>query len=267
MSVPKNPADVALLERAWRDPYDGDLARAHSNYYAYNDGDLVRLLETSAPSTFAGVAHDAFRSFVLDNRFPCLGARAALQRGSYRFGAYQRLNDESVTHGLMRDLYAFVAERAGLGETFTTFIAVFRDRVPGGELGFESALWSQLQKLHTLDRQLHSWDPNVSSDPADPHFSFSLAGHAFFVVGMHPKATRAGRRFAWPALIFNAHAQFENLKNTGKYAGLQRQIRTRDIALQGSINANLTDYGAHSEARQYAGREVPSTWKCPFKPT
>lgn len=261
----RSRADLELLECAWLDPFDDDEARTHSNYCAYHDGELVRLLETAAPSDFSRVAHDAFRSFVLDEGYPCLGARAALHRTTYRFGAYERLDDDAVTHGLMRDLYAFVTERRGIADTFATFAAVFREPVPGGEAGFEAALWSQLDRLHGLDRQFHLWDPAVSDDPADPTFSFSLAGNAFFVVGMHPAATRDARRFAWPALVFNAHTQFEQLKEDGRFTGLQHRIRERDRALQGSINANLAEFGHHSEARQYAGREVPADWACPFQ--
>ena len=258
---------AAHLECAWLAPYDNDDARAHSAYYGYHDGDLVRLLETASPTPFARVAHAAFRTFVLDERFPCLGARAALHRGTYRFGTYERLDDDRVMHGLMRDLYAFVAERDGMRSDFTSFIAVFREQVRGGERGFEHALWSQLQRLHQLDRRFHDWDHRVCKDPADPNFSFSLAGNAFFIVGMHPRATRRARRFGWPTLAFNAHEQFETLRADGRFPRLRERIRERDIALQGSLNGNLTDYGQRSEARQYAGRRVEEAWRCPFRPT
>jgi FPC/CPF motif-containing protein YcgG len=267
MSTPRPNLDLELLECAWLGPFDDDVAKANSHYCAYHDGELVRLLETAPPTHFARVAHETFRSFILDDRYPCLAARSALQRNTYRFGAYERLDDAGVTKGLMRDLNAFVAERRGIGETFSTFIATFREDVAGGELGFERALWSQLERLHELDRTLYPWDARVSDDPADANFSFSLAGNAFFVIGLHPRATRTARRFPWPALVFNAHAQFEKLKDDGLFAGLQSRIRERDVALQGSINANLADYGHHSEARQYAGREVAPDWRCPFSPS
>ena len=257
--------DLGLLECAWLAPFDTNEARANSQYCAYHDGELVRLLESAEPTPFARIAHAALRSFILDDRYPCLGARASLNRDTYRFGAYARLDDPDVTQGLMRDLFAFVTERSGIGETFSTFVAVFREQLPSGEFAFESALWSQLQRLHALDRQFHLWDPRVSDDPANPEFSFSIAGNAFFIVGLHPDATRDARRFAWPTLVFNAHVQFENLKDSGTFAGLQTRIRARDTALQGSINANLANFGHHSEARQYAGREVETNWLCPFR--
>jgi FPC/CPF motif-containing protein YcgG len=262
--TPRAPLNLDLLQCAWLAPFDDDTAKAHSQYCAFHDGELLRLLETAEPTPFARVSHDAFRSFVLSNDYPCLGARAALHRNTYRFGAYERLDDAEVTRGLMRDLYAFVAERQGIAPMFSTFIAIVREMPADGEPGFERALWSQLQRLRDVDREYHEWDPAVSADPADPNFSFSLAGNAFFVVGLNPSATRDARRFSWPTLVFNAHQQFEDLKADGSFKGLQAQIRNRDIALQGSINPNLADFGHHSEARQYSGRETEADWKCPF---
>ena len=104
----------------------------------------------------------------------------------------------------------------------------------------------------------------MSDDPNDPHFEFSFAGRACFVVGIHPASSRWTRRFAWPTLVFNAHFQFEELRTAGKYGRMQDVMRTRDRHLQGSINANLADFGDHSDARQYSGRPVEDAWQCPF---
>lgn len=255
-----------FLECAWRNPFDSDAARAHSSYHGWHDGELVRLLETAPVRPFTHVAHDAFRAFVADDAFSCLGGKSALRRATYRFGTYDRLDDDAVTEGLARDLYAFAAEREGFESDFTTFVAVFRERGTAGETGFERALWSQLQRLHDLDARYHRWDPRVSEDPADPGFSFSVAGNAFFVIGMHHGASRSARRFAWPTLVFNAHEQFENLRADGRFGALQSRIRAREVMLDGRINPNLADYGYHSEARQYSGRATEPGWTCPFRP-
>jgi uncharacterized protein len=259
-----NGAALEYLQCAWLNPFDSDVARANSAYHAPHDDDLLRLLETAPAAPFARVAHASFRDFVLDDRFSCLGAKSALRRRTYRFGAYARLDDAAVTEGLARDLYAFAAERKGFESDFTTFVAVFRERAQADEEAFEHALWSQLQRLHDLDVRYHPWDPRVGSDPRDPDFSFSVAGNAFFVIGMHPHASRAARRFAWPALVFNAHEQFENLRADGRFSGLQRQIRERELRLEGSVNPNLDDFGHHTEARQYSGRPTGTRWACPF---
>ena len=259
--VPAVDAAPALIN-----PFSSDAARAHSSYYARDGGELARLHDDAPVSKFARVAHDAFRGFVLDDAFSCLGAKSALRRETYRFGAYDRLDDPAVTEGLARDLYDFTVERQGFESDFTTFVAVFRERVPGDELAFERRLWSQLQRLHDLDARYHPWDPRVSDDPESPKFSFSVAGDAFFVIGMHPGASRSARRFAWPTLVFNAHEQFENLRADGRFEPLQTRIRDREVRLDGRINPNLADYGYHSEARQYSGRPTEPTWTCPFRP-
>jgi len=258
-------AALDYLECAWLNPVDSDVARTHSAYHGWHDGELLRLLETAPANPFARVANDAFRAFVLDDAFSCLGAKSSLRRDMYRLGAYARLDDPAVTEGLARDLCAFAAERRGFEDDFTTFIAVFREREYATEEAFERALWSQLGRLHELDARYYQWDSRVSDEPADPRFSFSVAGNAFFVVGLHPAASRAARRFAWPTLVFNAHEQFEHLRADGRFSGLQRQIRARELRLDGVLNPNLADYGRHSEARQYSGRATGESWACPFK--
>jgi hypothetical protein len=142
-------------------------------------------------------------------------------------------------------------------------VAIFEAPQDADEQAFERALWAQLQALHDADEA--PWDPSVSDDPDDPHFSFSFAGMAFFIVGLHPGSARLSRRFPWPALIFNPHAQFERLRETGKYARMQKVIRDKECALQGDINPVLEDHGVDSEARQYSGRAVEPDWSPPFQ--
>ncbi len=262
-------SERSAIERAWTfAPISSDDARATSRYSGRGrDGQLVRLLESAEPSIFERVAHDAFRAFVAAESFPCVGAKSALNRDGYRFGAYESLLDARTSEGLARDLVAFSHERGALPGEFTTFVSVFRDRAAiESEAGFEAALWKQLQRLHDLDARHHGWDPKVSSDPSDPGFSFSIAGVAYFVVGLHPLASRSARRFAWPALIFNPHEQFERLRASGGFDRFRDRIRTRDIALDGGLNPNVTDFGTASEGRQYSGRPVEADWACPFRP-
>lgn len=257
------------LQHAWEsNPFDSDMARANSSYAGFDRGSLVRLLETAKPGIFERVAHASFREFVLDDAFSCLGAKAALRGGTYRVGTYGALDDAPSTAGLARDLYAFANERRGFESLYTTYVAIFAgfERTEDPDLAFEAALWRQLTRLHDIDRERHVWDPRVSSDPADPNFSYSFAGTGFFIVGLHPESSRSARRFAWPTLVFNAHEQFEILKENGQFARLQNCIRAREWDLDGSLNPNLAEYGAHSEARQYSGRPLAEGWTCPFRP-
>ncbi|HEX5693923.1 MAG TPA: YqcI/YcgG family protein, partial [Arenimonas sp.] len=77
-------------------------------------------------------------------------------------------------------------------------------------------------------------------------------------------ASRTARRTPYPALVFNSHRQFDQLREDGRYAKMQAATRERDVALQGSINPNLADFGTAPETRQYSGRAVETDWRCPF---
>jgi Uncharacterized conserved protein len=134
------------------------------------------------------------------------------------------------------------------------------------ELAFERLLFSRLQGIHESDARSHPWDPAVSDDPDDPAFSMSVGGKAFYVVGLHPGASRPGRRLAHPALVFNLHSQFEFLRSQGRYDRLKSAIIEQDIERNGSANPMLAVHGASSEAVQYSGRHVEGQWRCPFAP-
>ena len=104
----------------------------------------------------------------------------------------------------------------------------------------------------------------MSRDPDDPYFSLSFGGEAFFVVGLHPKASRPARRFEHPTMVFNLHDQFEMLRRQDRYEKLRTTILDRDVKLAGDVNPMLASHGTISEARQYSGRAVPEGWVCPF---
>ncbi|HUF28754.1 MAG TPA: guanitoxin biosynthesis heme-dependent pre-guanitoxin N-hydroxylase GntA [Gemmatimonadaceae bacterium] len=206
----------------------------------------------------------AFRAFVSDRCFPCLGAASVGRRRAYRLHIYGALGSAKSAGPLARDLGAFVRETPAGGGVSRAFIAVFPQRRPASELLFERRLWAQLQLLHERDDPAAAWDPAVSADPGDPRFAFSFAGRAFFVVGLHDRSSRLSRRFQWPTLVFNPHAQFERLRAEGRYARYQALIRERDLALQGTVNPSLADFGEGSAAGQYSGRATEAGWRCPF---
>ena len=154
--------------------------------------------------------------------------------------------------------------RVDLEDGLASFVALFRGPDVRDERQFEELLWEQLREVHAADEQ--PWTPDVSGDPDDPHFAFSAAGTAYFVVGLHPMASREARRAPVPTLVFNLHAQFEQLRASGTFSRMRDRIRARDRALQGQINPMVSDYGTSSEARQYSGREVGPDWRAPFEP-
>jgi len=246
-------------------PFRSDVARRHSSYAGAIDGCLVRLLDGAKVSHEQQFLHAALRAFIVHPDFPCLGAKAALGSGEYRLGSYGDLGDADVMHGVARDLHAFVDEQRHMESGFSTFVAGFNELPGSDEQTFEAMLWSALQKLDELDKG-SVWDSSASSDPRDASFSFSFAGRAFFIVGMHPGASRFARRFPVPLLVFNAKAQFDALRRDGRFDRMQSKIRERDVHLQGSINPNLAAFGESSEARQYSGRATEPQWRCPFRP-
>lgn len=248
-------------------PIKNDMVRLETQYLAYHNGKLISVDDAERPvAPLAEFVHDSFRALVLNPKFTCVAAKSAFNKDNYRFGIYEAdMGSPEIISCLAQDLTRFRHEQDSLRKNgFSTFVASFTGPTIADESQFERLLWSTLQQLHNIDAPLHDWDASVSSDPEDPTFEFSLAGRAFFVVGMHPANTRWTRRFAWPTLVFNAHFQFEELRAEGKYGRMQQVMRTRDMALQGSINANLTDFGDRSDARQYAGRPVEADWHCPF---
>jgi FPC/CPF motif-containing protein YcgG len=208
------------------------------------------------------LAHEEFRAVVLSQSFACVLGASAVRSGRYRFHSYSRLGDRDSASAVAADLAKFIDEYPLTPGHYASFAASFRE--PGGVTAteFEELLWQTLRHLHEEDDQ--AWDRSVSSDPDDAGFSFSFHGRAFFVVGMHAGSPRWTRRLAFPTLVFNAHEQFEDLRRSDHFSGVQETIRKRDTELQGSPNPVLADYGQESEARQYSGRLVPPDWRCPF---
>jgi FPC/CPF motif-containing protein YcgG len=217
----------------------------------------------SDPSEAAVAIAAEFGAFVGDVRFPCLAGKGTVRRGDHTLRVYEELGSSRSAAPLALDLADFVRRSPADGAGLSAFVAVFRGPASLDELAFERRLWRQLRHLHALDAG-GGWDPTASDDPTSPRFSFSFAGRALFVVGMHPASSRLSRRFRWPALVFNPRAQFERLRAEGKFERLRAAVRERDVALQGTLNPNLADFGERSEARQYSGRATEPEWRCPF---
>ena len=211
---------------------------------------------------------EEFFDFVDDDSFPCVGAKAAMARGEIHVHEFGDLNDPSNDASVLDSLEEFVQAMDSCEADpmqVQSFVALFNGPEKTSELHFENLLWTRLYNLHILDVERGaSAASDISSNPASPQFSLSLAGHPFFVIGLHPGSSRMARRFQCPVLVFNSHRQFERLRADGRYAKMQKATRKRDIALQGSINPNLADFGNNSEARQYSGRKVGPDWTCPF---
>jgi hypothetical protein len=166
---------------------------------------------------------------------------------------------------ILNFLYAFVDEYRNSGQLYHSAAIIFKQPHQLTEAMYEEFMWQRLQALSDLDAQRFFYDTRVQSDPSSPDFSFSLKEEAFFIIGLHPNSSRQARQFKNPAIVFNPHKQFTELRQTDKYRHLQHAVRKRDIDLSGSINPMLKDFGQESEVYQYSGQEYNASWACPLK--
>ena len=242
-------------------PFDHELAVCPRYFYTTDDRPCPCWFRLHAGTVRVGGGPGV----LADPQFSCVGAKIAV--------APTRPGWACTTCGLRRATrrrlpapVAFLADparRAGRHRFVTS--SRFSRRPTDWTGRFEGRLWEQLRRLNRLDAPHHAYDPAVTPDADDPHFGFSFAGTAFFVVGLHPHSSREARRFPWPLLVFNPHAQFTRLREAGRWARMQDVIRTREMSLQGSLNPNLAEHGNETEARQYSGRSVEPDWQPPFE--
>ncbi|WP_020657366.1 guanitoxin biosynthesis heme-dependent pre-guanitoxin N-hydroxylase GntA [Amycolatopsis benzoatilytica] len=204
----------------------------------------------------------ALEEFISEERFVCLGARAALRRKTIVHHHYRALDPDVSAADHHQDLLTFLKGFEPSATSFSSFVATFEKPLHTNEFHFEELVWRYLQRMHEIDRADHPWSDLYDSDPASANFAFSVGSHPFFVVGLHPGASRPSRRFEKPALVFNSHLQFNAMGM--KFLTLKSKIRKRERALSGSVNPSFVKY--KDEARHYAGRFTEPDWKCPFTP-
>ncbi len=203
-----------------------------------------------------------FYNFIVNNDHPCVMAQTMFRDKKADFHVYNHFGSSETAAKILDDLQIYLNNYDFSTNDFYTFIAVFDDNPKMSEEQFEKILWKQLQHLHEVDNL--PWDTTVNPDPENDNFSFSLLNQAFYIIGLHPNSSRKARQAPYPAMVFNLHWQFEQLRKMGVYHQVRNTIRRRDIVFEGSVNPMVQDFGDSSEARQYSGREVDDSWKCPF---
>lgn len=202
--------------------------------------------------------------FIRQPQFPCVGAKSALGREQIVSIEASDMRCPADDARIVAAIHEFVRSYESEKKMFTSFAVVFKEPLRLSESEFEEHLWARLRALHKLDAETFAWSEEVSRDPASPDFGFSMGGRAFFVVGLHPGASRAARQAPRPTIIFNLHEQFQDLRARGQYHRIKEVILDRDEKANGSINPMISEHGQESEARQYSGREVGEDWRCPF---
>lgn len=162
-------------------------------------------------------------------------------------------------------IYQFIDQYRKAENHFHTACVIFPETYGISEEVFDQLLWNRLQALSDLDALEYPYDNRVDSNPSSLNFSFSLKEEAFFIIGLSPVSSRDARRFKYPAIVFNPHAQFEELRSLKRYDKMKNIVRKRDVALSGSINPMLQDFGDDSEVYQYSGMRYNKNWECPYK--
>lgn len=207
-----------------------------------------------------------FLAKIEEIKFPCVGAKSAAAKGNLTIVHARDLasawNDLEI-HRRIMDWSEAIEDEDG---SLHSFAVMFHGPAEITEERFERLMWERIQSLADKDAWLgQGYAGSVSADPDQPHFSLSFGGRAFFVVGLHPGASRPARRFSRPVMVFNPHDQFERLRAEGRYDRMRERIMARDEALAGSVNPMLANHGEASAAPQYSGRQVGSDWVCPFR--
>lgn len=213
----------------------------------------------------ARLEQDLFEK-IADAAFPCVGAKSAMARGMLKVVPCHSLASAWDDVRIHRELLDWATQYRKDPSGLRSLAVVFEGPDNLDEAAFETAMWQRIQSFADKDHWLgQSYDERVSPHPDDSHFSLSFGGEAFFVVGLHPNASRPARRFAHPVLVFNLHDQFERLREDGRYERMRAAILDRDLQLAGSLNPMLARHGDISEARQYSGRQTGADWQCPFQ--
>jgi FPC/CPF motif-containing protein YcgG len=205
-----------------------------------------------------------YLTFLNNKEFPCVGAKAALARQHIKCMVADNMACPKDDLTILQFLYDFVDDYRNSKEIFHSAAIVFKGPGLLSEEIFDELLWKRLQALADLDERNYNCDKRVNADPSSVNFSFSLKEEAFFIIGLHAASSRPARHFKYPTLTFNPHAQFETLKEDGRYEMIKAVIRKRDIAFSGSVNPMLNDFGKSSEACQYSGRNYDNHWQCPL---
>lgn len=207
-----------------------------------------------------------FRAMIAGRAFPCVGAKSAAAQDALQIMVARDITSAWNDLEIIQSLVDWSDEYREDPEGLRSFAVLFEGPGDLDELGFEQAMWERLQSIADKDAWLgQAVDERVSANPDDPHFCLSFGGEAYFVVGLHPGASRPARRFKRPVLVFNLHDQFERLRAEGRYERMRERIMQRDMELAGSINPMLDRHGDASAARQFSGRAVGSDWRCPFE--
>lgn len=175
--------------------------------------------DTLAPQTID--AHKAFRDWVLSEAMPCIGAKNAMAKASYGLQVYEGVGaDTKEVDNLTKDLLDFCQYQSrhwAKGNHFTTFVAVFPKAKDGALTAAE---------LERLANRVSTTLYRTTRQSGRPFRSF-------LAICLHPESEAPARRFAHPAIVFNADAQFTHLNDINKRDPITKAIQAREKQLYG----------------------------------
>ncbi|MEP6713532.1 MAG: guanitoxin biosynthesis heme-dependent pre-guanitoxin N-hydroxylase GntA [Ferruginibacter sp.] len=206
----------------------------------------------------------SFHSFLTSNTFPCVAAKDAVAKDNILIMTASHLACPADDKAILDFIYTFTQAYRKAGKGFHSAAIIFKEPGNINEIMFDTFMWQRLKALREIDKKNYNHDSRVADDPASPAYSFSLMEEAFFIVALHPGNSRPARRFKYPTLVFNPHAQFEEMKKSTGYEKMKTIVRRRDMAMSGSVNPMLTDFGEASEVYQYSGQVYDEKWECPL---
>ncbi len=212
----------------------------------------------------SGTIVNSFNSFISSAFFPCVAAKDALLKNNIKIFTAQHITCPADDRKILAFLYGFTDAYRLAEKGFHSAAIIFEQPENLSEDLFDHFMWQRLSSLRKLDAENYQHDPRVHNNPSSPHFSFSIKEEAYFILALHANNSRPARQFKYPTLIFNPHAQFEAMKTTTSYEKMKTVVRKKDIALAGSVNPMLTNFGEASEVYQYSGKLYDKKWKCPL---
>ena len=203
-----------------------------------------------------------------EQSYPCIMAKKVSMLDNIYYLEGNDLQDltTNIIKKTLSKLYFQIDEISKSKNEYHSIIIEFKKTQIESEVQFEKLLWDYLQALHDEDAKSYSWNNTVDKDPNSNFFSFSLKEESFYIIGIHPKSSRPARRSKYPAIVFNRHSQFEQLRKKGVFKSVRDTIRKRDTFYSGNLNPMVEDFGERSETSQYSGRKVDQEiWVCPLK--
>lgn len=230
----------------------------------FRSGDLKALDSMCIQNSIPLNIEKEIEALVTQKEYPCVAAIKSYFNDEYEVGLYKDFGSGNSGKNLRQDLQGFLEKLKVSQSPYYTFWGIFPDKkYVESEEKFETDLWNELSHMTSEETKDLDWQ-GKTTNPNDKNFGFHLFGENFFVVGLHPEASRKSRKFPWPTLIFNVFSQFQTLRDKSLYDPMVETNRKRDVKFQGDANPMALIHGDDWETIQFSGRKNSSQWKCPF---